>query len=79
MTKEDAKEVLVVWCEDTNEWGIVNDKSNDTWDRFLNNSSDIMKAVASIHATGNKAKFLRGRGASTTFQLDGRRIEVEGW
>ena len=76
---EDTKETLIVWCEDTDEWGITNDESNTTWTRFPNNYANIMKAVTSVHATGNKATFLMGRGASTTFHLDGRRTEVKGW
>ena len=76
---EESNEVLVVWCEDTDEWGITNGRNNTTWTRFPNNYSDIMKAVSSVHETGKKATFLMGRGASTTFHLDGHRTEVEGW
>ena len=76
---EDTKETLIVWCEDTDEWGITNGQSNKTWDRFPNRYVPIMKAVESVHRKGNKATFLLGRGASRTFNLDGTETEIKGW
>ena len=74
-----GKETQIVWCEDSSEWGITNGKSYDTWKRFPNNYSDILKAVKTVHETGKDAIFLLGRGASRTFHLDGTETEVKGW
>ena len=62
-------EVQIVWCEDTNNWGVTNDTGNSTWERFPNNSVGIMDAVASVHKDKNDAIFLLGGGMTRTFNI----------
>ena len=64
---EDENVVLVVWCEDTNEWGIPNGKSNETWKRFPDTGTGINDCVKAIHAIGYDAEILQGCGVSTFF------------
>ena len=60
-------EILVVWCEDTEEWGIVNGKSNNTWKRFPDTARGIKDCVDSIHAIGWDAEILLGQGESRKY------------
>ncbi len=60
--------IVVVWCEDTNEWGIVNGSSNKTWQRFPDTTVGIHECVKSIHAIGYDAEILQGGGQSQLFK-----------
>jgi hypothetical protein len=57
---ETGNTVLVVWCEDTNEWGIVNGRSNKTWQRFPDTTVGIRDCIKAIHAIGYDAEILQG-------------------
>lgn len=60
--------VLIVWCEDTEEWGIVNGKANTTWKRFPDTAKGVYNCVKSIHAVGYDAEFLLGGGESKVYK-----------
>lgn len=64
---ETGNTVLVVWCEDTNEWGIVNGRSNKTWQKFPDTTVGIRDCIKAIHAIGYDAEILQGGGVKKTF------------